>query len=135
MDDEGAIKSVFKQVDDAINAGDLAGYLASYVDDCVVLPPNTEVIMGKEGYRAFAQPIIDQFDIDETIRVEEAEVVGDWAFARTSYVWRLTPKAGGAAVEEVGKMITILGRQADGSWRISRIMWNSDSSPAGAAES
>ena len=96
------------------------------MDDCVVLPPNTEVIMSKEGYRSYAQPIIDQFDIEETVNVEETEVVGDSAFARTSYVLRLTPKAGGVTIEEIGKMITILKRQSDGLWKISHIMWNSD---------
>ncbi len=127
--DVAAIKFVFKQIDDAIIAGDLEGYLALHMEDCVVLPPNAEVIMSKEGYRSYAQPIIDQFDIEETISVEETEVVGDWAFARTSYVWRLTPKAGGETVEEVGKMITILERQSDGLWKISHNMWNSDNTP------
>ena len=127
--DVAAIKSIFKQFDEALIAGDLEAYLALYMEDCVVLPPNAEIITGKDGYRSYAQPIIDQFDIEETISVKETEVAGDWAFSRTSFVWRLTPKAGGETIEEVGKMISILRRQSDGSWKISRNMWNTDHAP------
>ena len=129
--DVATIQAIFKEYDDAIMAGDLEGYLSLFVDDCVVLPPNAKVLLGKDSYRSYARPIIEQFDMEEAITVEETQVAGDWAFARGSFKWLLTPKAGGEAIEEIGKAITILKRQPDGVWKISRNIWNSDHPPAG----
>ena len=57
-------------------------------------------------------------------------MVGDWAFERANYTFRLTPVAGGAAMQENTKNLRILQRQPDGSWKIAREIWNSDNPPA-----
>src|SRR6185295_15838251 len=47
--------------------------------------------------------------------------------------WALdsTPKRGGKTVHDEGKGVWIWRRQADGSWKIARAIWNSDLSHAG----
>ena len=94
-----------------------------------LLERNAPILKGRDALRAWAQPYCDQFDMEETITLQEAEIIGDWAFARTKYIWRVTPKAGGETVEEVGKSIGVLKRQSDGSWKIARTIWNSDNPP------
>ena len=39
--------------------------------------------------------------------VGKTKIAGDWAVARISYWYRVTPKAGGAAMEDIGKAITV----------------------------
>ena len=74
------------------------------------------------GHRRFLNPFRAAF----ALSVEELRVVGDWAFERGGYTITLTPKVGGEAIQDVGKYITIYERRPDGSWLISRDIWNSD---------
>lgn len=51
------------------------------------------------------------------------------AFARGTYSVKRTPVAGGETVETDGKYMTIFKRQADGSWKIYRDIFNSNVPP------
>lgn len=55
----------------------------------------------------------------------ETVVMGDWAFSRGTYTADLT--SGGNAVHVDGKFMTIFRRQDDGSWKIYRDIFNSNS--------
>ena len=88
------------------------------------------VYTGREAVRSWTQDLVNQFAIQLTINSEEVEVFGDWAFVRTTYTTALTPKAGGEVVEERGKNIWIWKREADGSWKLARNIWNLDNQPA-----
>ncbi len=48
------------------------------------------------------------------------------------YTITLTPKAEAQPTDDIGKYITVYERQGDGSWRMARDIWNSDSPPPGA---
>jgi ketosteroid isomerase-like protein len=50
----------------------------------------------------------------------------DPAFERGRYDITIAPRAGGEAMDDIGKYITVYQRQADGSWKIARDIWNSD---------
>ena len=120
-----------KAIEVAINTGDLESFAALYVEDPIVLPPNEAILVGKDAWHSWSKPLWDQFDMEETITVEETEIAGDRAFARGAYTVRTTPKAGGETVEEVGKGIMIFKRQSDGSWKISHNIWNTDNPSQG----
>jgi ketosteroid isomerase-like protein len=62
----------------------------------------------------------------------ELIAAGDWAMEYAIEKVKDTPVDGGEALEDVCKGIIIYRRQADGSWRVARDMWNSDL-PAPAA--
>jgi ketosteroid isomerase-like protein len=66
------------------------------------------------------------FDAEFSLAPEEVQIAGpDWAFERGTYDISLTPKAGGEPMQDAGKYITIYRRQSDGSWAMSRDIWNS----------
>lgn len=90
------------------------------------MPPNSPPVVGKEQIRARNKAVLDQFSFDMGITNEEVRVAGDWAYARGTYTATLTPKQGGEAVFIDGKYMTILERQADGSWKIHRDIFNSN---------
>jgi uncharacterized protein (TIGR02246 family) len=128
--DKTAIRNLHGQIAAAGNAGDLA---ALHTDDAIWMPPNEPALVGKEAIHTWAQGLFEQFTVEETVTTEEIRVAGDWAFLRGTYTFTMTPKAEGEMQEETGKCIHIVQRQPDGSWKYTRLMWNSDQ-PVAAVE-
>ena len=124
------MENVREECATAMRAGDVESFMAIVTDDAVLMPPNEPAVTGKEAIRAWTQLFFEQFSIEPTISVKEVEVVGDWAFERADYTFRLTPVAGGAVMQENIKNLRVLQRQSDGSWKIAREIWNSDHPPA-----
>lgn len=130
--DAEAIKGVNDHFLAGLNDGDLAACLAVVADDVVMLAPNHPTATGKAAVESWFRTIFDQFTIEETWSSEELVVAADWAFNRGTYSGTFTPKAGGEPVQEEGKYIWILHRQADGSWKYAHSIWNSDNPPPGS---
>ena len=105
-----------------------AGQLAElYTADAFVLYPNQPAVAGRDAILAYFKSFFAEFaQEDFGLTSEELEVVGPWAFDRGTYRWKGVPRAGGDAVEDNGKYLVILRRQADGSWKVARDMDNSD---------
>jgi len=113
-----------------VNAGDLELWLSLMTDDTIKMPPDAPAIFGKEDLRASMQPLFDAFTLEMVLFPEEAQVDGNLGFARGTFTFLLTPKAGGEPIYMDGKYLTILKRQADGSWKISHDCYNSNVPPA-----
>jgi ketosteroid isomerase-like protein len=58
--------------------------------------------------------------------VAELEGRGDVAYARGSYSMKIAVPGAPAPVDEKGKYVEIWRRQADGSWKLARDIFNSD---------
>jgi len=124
-----AINEIWKEYSASLNAGDMDRWLALWTDDGVQMPPDEPAVVGKERIRARNQRFLDQFRFDMGITNAEVRTAGDWAFARGTYRASLTPKQGGKPIPIDGKYMTILTRQADGSWKILRDIFNSNVAP------
>ena len=57
------------------------------------------------------------------------QVVGDWAFIRCNFTVTMIPKAGGEPLYMDSKDLSIMERQADGSWKIYWDIFNSNVPP------
>lgn len=121
-----AINAWYDQKTETTNAGDFDGLKILFDEDVIFMPPDGPLFKGWEEYRQWAQPYFDEFDIEENITYEEVEVSGDWAFIRTSYTIESTPKAGGESTIGNGKAIWLFKKQADGSWKGTHCIWNSN---------
>ena len=119
---------MMQQYDSATNSGDVATLLAMSTADSVRMGPNRPVEAGIEAIRAGSQEFFNQNTAQLTTVIEDIEVSGDLAFARTSYKQTTTLKESGETSEEVGKWILVYKRQADG-WKIYTEAWSSDSPP------
>jgi ketosteroid isomerase-like protein len=106
-----------------VNAKDFKGAAALYAEDAIVLLPNQAAVQGKAAIQAWmeAPPPISNFQV-QTLEIEGR---GDLAYERTTYSMTVTP-AGAAPIEERGKGLSIWRKQADGSWKCLRDIWNSD---------
>ncbi len=129
--DIAAIEEVLNQYAVSANAGDFELWLSLHADDVVKMPPDAPAIFGIEELRANFKPAFDNFDTSCVIYPEEAHVDGDLGYARGTYSISITPKAGGETISLMpdGKYLTILKRQADGSWKISHDCYNSNVPP------
>jgi uncharacterized protein (TIGR02246 family) len=116
----------------ALNAGDVDAWVSLFTEDGVQMPPNAPANVGREAIRAWSRAFLGAFRAAFALTVAEVQVAGDWAFERGAYRITLTPKAGGEAIRDLGKYITLYRRDSGGAtWRIARDIWNTDAAPPG----
>ncbi len=130
--DVAAIQALTETWSAAFVAGDVAALVALRTDDVVQMPPDAPTAKGKQPLEDFYNGIFGQFSVEATWPVEGTEeivVTDGWAFHLSEYILRISPKAGGEAIEERGKIIVICQRQPDGSWKLAREIWNRNSPP------
>ena len=75
------------------------------------------------------EPLFEQFNVKIAINNEEVQIAGDWAYSRGVFTLSLTPKAGVETTKFEGKYLSILKRQADGSWKVARDCFNYNTPP------
>lgn len=124
-----AIKEIWNQYTFTCETGDLDRWISLWIDNGIQMPPDTPARIGKEQIRAEMKSLFDQFIIKIPITCKEVRVAGDLAFSRGTYSISTTPKAGGETIKRSGKYLTILERQADGSWKIARDCFNFNAPP------
>jgi uncharacterized protein (TIGR02246 family) len=121
--DRTAIRQVDENLVKLANAQDSKGAVALYADDATVLPPNQAALEGRAAIQAWmeAPRPVSNFQMKSL----EIEGRGDLAYDRGTYSVTVTP-AGAAPIQNRGKYLTIYRKQADGSWKVQRDIWNSD---------
>lgn len=122
-----AIHRFFEQWDEAANAGDDAANVLRVTDDIIWMEPNRPAIVGKDALlEDFQSSSEDHSWQDMKTVVEEIRLANDWAYVRSSYSATMVPKDGGDPSPRLGKIVDILERQSDGSWKMARDIYNSD---------
>ena len=117
----------------AWKAGDAGKIAELYTEDALVLYPDQPAVIGRGPIVDYFKKFFDEFgQLSFDLSSAEIEITGPWAFDRGAYRWKGTPKAGGEPIEDSGKYLVILERQASGEWKVARDMDNSDRSAAQA---
>jgi ketosteroid isomerase-like protein len=108
----------------AITAGRAPEYLAVLTQDARFMPPKALAKSGGELH-AWLEEFVRDFRVEWlAFGTTEVVAVEDLAYHAFTYTWRVTPRAGGEGKVSSGKGLHILRRQADGSWKIAREIWN-----------
>ncbi|HUE89883.1 MAG TPA: SgcJ/EcaC family oxidoreductase [Vicinamibacterales bacterium] len=107
-------------------ARDLEGKMRLFTADAVLLPPGSQPVVGEQAIRVWHEAAWKQNKYECSGIVDEVQVLGEWGFARGTFSGVLTPASGGAPIRDSGKFINIVRRQADGSWRLARVIWNTN---------
>jgi uncharacterized protein (TIGR02246 family) len=144
--DVAAINAVRDAYIAAENAGDAAAVAALYADDAMLMAPDMPAASGKAAIEAHLQQQYSGMTFELGIGSTQTKVAGDIGYDAGTHHIRLTPKAAAAdakaakaasqPMEVDGKHIVLLARQADGSWKITHLIFNSDAPmppPSGAA--
>jgi TonB family protein len=118
--DERSIMQMRSRHDAAVAARAVDGILGFYVDDALVMPPGRGTLVGKAAIRSWiaaggTMPSPGNIALD-------IEVIGEVAFYRADPSGRGVPAA--AAAEDQTRVVWLLAKQEDGSWRIAASIWN-----------
>jgi uncharacterized protein (TIGR02246 family) len=126
--DRDSIRAYIARFDQKMMAGDISAVVAFYSDDAVLLPPNSAEVQGREAIRKFFQglPKFTQFKQE----LEEVEGDENFAYPRGTFETTTTPPGSNKPVKDKGKVLAVWHKQEDGSWIVTRVIWNSDLAPA-----
>ena len=116
-EDERAIRGVVEQWLAASRAGDLNTLLSLMADDVIFMVPDSKPF-GKERFAAAAATMKD-VKVEAAGSIEELQILGDWAYLRNYLEISITPPHS-APARRSGYTLTILRRQPDGRWRVTR---------------
>ena len=96
---------------------------AYYTDDAIVLGPNAPPATGHAAILAF----LSGFPPFTTFQLQTVEIngAGGDAWVRGTYKMVMAPP-GAAPIPDNGKYLEIWKKQADGNWKVTRDMFNSD---------
>lgn len=128
--DEAAIAEVREREMSAFTGGDMEASMSVITDDAVIMPPGEPALNGAEAARAWLQALHDFGTLTGRYTDASITVLGDHAIEHFVGELTITPKAGGPAITETVKGIHVYERQADGTWRISHDVWNTDAPPS-----
>jgi uncharacterized protein (TIGR02246 family) len=101
-------------------ANDAAAMMSQWTDDFVLLPAAGPIMRGRhaiaEAFRGVEGPEI----VDSVLDIQEVKVLGDHAYQWGTYHYSVRPRGGGETIRTSGKLMRILQRQPDGSWKMHR---------------
>jgi uncharacterized protein (TIGR02246 family) len=125
-EDMAAIRRLAEEWSAGWDRGDTEALLSLYTDDPVLMPQGQPAVFGKDAIRSLYRSLFEACSIKGDGKFVEAEVSGDLGYFWTRYTLTATPRAGGDPVRGEGKSLFIVRRQADNSWKIARLIDNSD---------
>lgn len=128
-EDKASITSQSEKFGVAMMAADWEAISLHYSADAVLYAPNAPAVTGREEIKKFfaAFPPVKDF-VAKSIEIEG---YGDLAYHRGTVTFTMV-MPDGKEVKESGKFIEIYRKQADGSWLMTRDMFNSDTPVAPA---
>ena len=115
-----AIAAADEQFMAVFNSGDAAGVAALYTEQGQLLPPNADIMVGREAIQSFWQGAMDMGIASARIEILEVEGHGDTAIEVSKY----TLHAQGGEELDAGKFIVIWKREG-GAWKLHRDIFNS----------
>jgi uncharacterized protein (TIGR02246 family) len=125
--DQAAIAKVRAAYQTAAGSQDGAAIAKLYAPNGVEMPPNAPAVKGRAAIEAFHKAFGQQFMMHGmTITSTEAKVTGNNAYDIGTYKQGLMPMKGGAVVDDTGKYVVLLEKDASGNWWITHSIYNSD---------
>ena len=97
---------------------------AYYTADAVFMPPNMAEVKGSENIGSWMANYPSVRNTKFTI--VDLDGSGDIAYVHGNYEMDVTPPGATVAMHDKGKFLEIWHKQADGSWKVVRDIFNSD---------
>jgi len=109
---------------------DFKTLLSLWTEDGVLLLPGRKPIVGINALKVYMD---EQAKISQTYKImkyehkwEEIKVIGDWAFEWGYFDTEAEIIKDGEIIKEQGKLLRILRKQKDGSWKAARAIGHND---------
>ena len=128
--DMDAINALHQRDMEASKKWDVDTLASLWADDIVTLTQGEPPMIGKDANRAAMMRLREESSgvqiTDYILSFNEVKIVDDWAFEWGTYSGTVKPLDGGEPIRTTGKVIRILKKDSDGSWKIARAMYDSD---------
>ncbi len=121
--EKSAIENLLYAYRDALNASDTGKVLPLYTSNGVFMPSNAPTAIGQEQVKAAYDFVFKNIQLKIEFFIDEIEIHGDFAFARTTSKGTTLIHATGQTVPEENRELFVL-RKESGSWKIDRYMFN-----------
>jgi uncharacterized protein (TIGR02246 family) len=122
--DKAALDNITKISMQAFNEGNLEKYVALIADDAVWIPLEGSTLFGKDAIQKWYEAVFPSYQFNVNFTTESTEIHGEFAFQYQVYKGIVTPKQGGGSLHLNNRALVVLRKQADGTWKIWKSIWN-----------
>ena len=109
---------------EAVRAGDATALASLYTEDATILPPNSEMIQGREGVEAYWAGGFQMGLKEAVLTTLEVMEMGDMVCEIGKADVKIQPE-GMDVIEDRGKYLVIWKKAADGTWKLHVDIWQS----------
>ena len=120
------IKSANQNFMDAFKRGDAAGIAALYTDEAKLLPPDNQMMSGREAIQSFWQSAMNMGIKEAKLETVEVEAEGNLASEVGRFALTVQPESG-EATTLTGKYVVVWKNQG-GTWKLHVDIWNTNGS-------
>jgi uncharacterized protein (TIGR02246 family) len=119
VSDVEKVYQVWKEYSKAMRKGNLERWLALWTEDGIRMPPGEPYRIGLDQLQLSFERNLELVEYERFfIYPEEVCIKGDQAYTHGVYSAMMKSVAIGNRIEICGKFLSILEKQADGSWKI-----------------
>ena len=121
-----AIEAQLGRFRDAMLKNDTAAVGSVYTADAMVLPSGQPLVRGRPAITTAFAGMLAQMPVTRMeFQIIDVTVAGDHAIETGTYSMSMKPRTG-KAIDDTGKYVAVWKKDADGSWKMVRDIWNSD---------
>ena len=130
--DTGGIAKTRAAFEKAVTAQDAAAIARLFTADGTEMPPNAPAAKGRAAIEAYHKALAQQFmNHGFSLAATDTKIAGDTAYEAGGYKQTLMAMKGGGMIEDQGKYLVVLKKDAGGNWLLAYAMYNSDNPPPG----
>lgn len=118
--EEQAIRDLIALWHRTTAAGEVETVLKLMAEDVVFLVAGHPPMRGRSSFERGLRGLLSQNRIESAGEIQDIVVSGDLAYCWSALTVRIVPIAGGTATVRTGSALSILRKQANGSWVVAR---------------
>ena len=118
--DEQEIRQLIETWLSATQAGNVDTVLSLMADDAMFLSAGQEPMVGRDAFARGLVKVLSEHVIESNSEIAEIVVSGDLAYCRTKLAVTITSKHGQLPMLRNGDTLSILRKENDGKWRLTR---------------
>ncbi|MBP1768354.1 MAG: Ketosteroid isomerase [Candidatus Aminicenantes bacterium] len=119
-----AIEAANLKFGEAVRKGDAAAIAALYSEDATVLPPDSDMIQGRQRIEASWKGSLQMGIKDAVLTTVNVSGAGDYAYEVGKVLLTIQPP-GQAAMQQTAKYVVVWKKAASGTWQLHVDIWNS----------
>lgn len=121
--EKSTIEELLFSYRDALNNSAVSKVLPLYTNDGVFMPSNAPSAIGQEQVKVSYEFVFKSIQLNIEFFIDEIEISGDFAFARTISKGTTLIHANGQTLPEENRELFVL-QKVNGQWKIARYMFN-----------